>query len=129
MPTIETVYETVSNFNAVHSHIVIVLNIIARACKKDINRYIGLEQALLLNTEQRVTLLNQNPGLMTQKPEFIFQDLIPENQLVFQASLQIGLIYLLVFTFLQFILSLNIQSHTSLRVKSVKCIFYRMIDS
>lgn len=56
-------------------------------------------------------------------------DLLPIVSPVIYAPLQLGLVYLVVFAFFQFLLSLKVQGYVSARVKGAKYILFRIVTS
>ncbi|KAK6460880.1 hypothetical protein DFJ63DRAFT_211161 [Scheffersomyces coipomensis] len=127
---LEVVYETGRDYNAVNNYIVSVVHNILQAY------YAYTPQTPLfadlisnLNSTQKLNVMTNAPQLLTTIPTFEEIDLIPVPNQIVQAPLQIGLIYLVIFSFFQFILQLPIHMYIASKIKGFKYVAYRMISS
>lgn len=80
----------------------------------------------LVNTTQASEILESAPQLLTTLPQFSIIDGNPVIEQVVQAPLQVGLIYLVVFTFFQFIFSLPMHTYMSSKLKGLHYVAYRI---
>lgn len=80
----------------------------------------------ILNQTQVSTVMSNAPLLLTTLPNFQLVDLLPVKQAVFQAPLQIGLIYLCVFTFFQFVFTFPVQIEIAKKVQGMRYVLFRM---
>lgn len=126
----EVVYETGRDFNAMANSITTIIQEIVRVY------YAFIPQSSLAsnmlqtqNSTQQLTILSQAPQLIATIPTFAITDLIPVTNTVFQAPLQIGLIYLVIFSFFQFIFSIKIHMYIASKIKGFQYVVYRMISS
>lgn len=85
--------------------------------------------ASMLNSTQKENVIENAPDLFTTLPSFEFIDLHPVTKQVYQGPLQIGLIYLLTFTFFQYLFSREIQAFTAERLKGLKYMVARVAIS
>lgn len=130
IPAIQAIYETGSDYNAVSNYITTVLNQISRAFEAFLEQSPIVPLVMLaLLAQERAAILEKDPAFITVKPYFEFVDLIPVPEAVFQAPLQIGLIYLVIFTFFLFVFAMNIHSFIALQVLGLKFVFLRMLAS
>ncbi|ODV95335.1 hypothetical protein PACTADRAFT_50069 [Pachysolen tannophilus NRRL Y-2460] len=83
-----------------------------------------------LNESQVEDLISNNlTNLITDPPTFKVVDNLPIKNTVIFAPLQLGLVYLVVFAFFQFLLSLRIHSFIAEKVQGRKYIIYRILAS
>ncbi|KAG7194954.1 uncharacterized protein KQ657_004064 [Scheffersomyces spartinae] len=85
--------------------------------------------ASMLNSTQTETVIENAPGLLTTVPSFELIDLHPVIKQVYQGPLQLGLIYLVTFTFFQYLFSKEIQAFTAQRLKGVQYMIARVAIS
>ncbi|EGW29884.1 uncharacterized protein SPAPADRAFT_52739 [Spathaspora passalidarum NRRL Y-27907] len=126
----EVVYETGRDFNAVQNSIITVIQTMIRGFYTFLpNTNLVSNMLETVNSTQAATVLSQSPQLIATMPTFFITDLIPVNNLVFQAPLQIGLIYIVIFTFFQFIFSIKIHMYIASKIKGFQYVVYRMISA
>lgn len=80
-----------------------------------------------LNSTQISAVITNAPTLLTTIPSFELVDLLPVPQAVFQAPLQVGLIYLCVFTFFQFVFTAPVQIELAKRVQGWRFVVVRLL--
>lgn len=126
----DVVYSTGSNFNTVNNYITTMLYQMVNV----FYGYVPLTQFLLmmiesLTEDEKTDVINTSPTLLTSIPTFKFVDLHPVNNQIFTGILTIGLIYMVVFTFFQFVFLLSIHSYIAARITGWKYIVTRMLVS
>lgn len=124
---LEIVYETGQNYNAITKYIVPVLQGINRVYfnfypKSNLTYNIQstLSPAQLDNAWQN------SPSLLTQIPTWRFNDRIPVTNEVFQAPFQIGIIYLVIFAFFQFLFTFKVQTYLLVKVTGIRYTLMRI---
>lgn len=78
-----------------------------------------------LNNTQKMAIL-ENPNVVTSLPTIKVTDLLPVTKMAYQACFQVGLIYLIVFAFFQFLLMFHIHVKVAEKVKGNRYIAYRL---
>lgn len=81
----------------------------------------------LLGLGNVTALMAENPLLFTSLPTFQLTDLLPVTEQVVQAPLQIGLIYLCIFTFFQFVYLAPIHMYVGLKLKGWPFVIFRIL--
>lgn len=120
-------YETGSDYNKVTNYVVpVTQNIVSQF--GNVMRTVHWSQFwfTVLHPSQISAVLNNAPALLTTLPNFQLVDLIPVPKAVFQAPLQIGLIYLCVFTFFQFIFTYPVQMELAKYIHGMKYVLVRI---
>ncbi|RLV92911.1 Nitrosoguanidine resistance protein SNG1 [Spathaspora sp. JA1] len=126
----EVVYETGRDFNAVMNSIITVIQTIVRGWYSFLpNTNLVSNMLQTINSTETTTVISQSPQLLTTMPTFFVNDRIPVTNLVFQAPFQIGLIYIVIFTFFQFIFSIKIHMYIASKIKGFQYVMYRMISA
>ncbi|CAI5760461.1 unnamed protein product [Candida verbasci] len=126
----ELVYETGRDYNAVNNYIITVYQQILRGYYTFIPQS-NLVGSMLntLNETQVNNIMNNAPELVTTIPTFKVVDLLPVQNPVFQAPLQIGLIYLVIFAFFQFIFTIKIHMYIAEKIKGLPYVGYRILSA
>lgn len=120
-------YETGSDYNGVNNYFSNLVGTVVMQFSLYILEVPWVESALLLvNTSQAGEIFDRAPQLLTTLPQFNIVDGNPVIEQVVQAPLQVGLIYLVVFTFFQFIFSLPVHMYMSSKLKGLKYVAYRI---
>lgn len=123
-------YETGSDYNGVNNYFSSMVASVVANFALYILKTPWMEYTLLLvNSTQASEILDRLPQLLTSLPQFNIVDGNPVAEQVVQAPLQVGLIYLVVFTFFQFIFSLPIHMYMSSRLKGLKYVAYRIFSA
>lgn len=124
---LSAVYETGSDYNAIFNYVsTLVLLLCVSFGTAMMSAGWTQDWMSVLNSTQIEAVLTEAPKLLTSLPEFQANDRIPVPEAVVQAPLQIGLIYLCVFTFFQFIFSLPIQMYVASKIKGWKFVVFRI---
>jgi hypothetical protein len=127
---LEVVFETGRDYNAVTNYISTLINRILSAYASFIPKTPLMPSLLLtLSANELMSVLANAPGLITTMPNWQINDLIPVPDLIVLAPLQIGLIYLVIFTFFQFVFTIEIQMFIASKVKGWRFILLRMLAS
>ncbi|KAI5965067.1 hypothetical protein KGF57_000860 [Candida theae] len=126
----EVVYETGRDLNAVSNYIITLVHQILKAYPNFASQsQIVANMLQTVNQTQAVNVMSQAPQLISTIPTFRINDLHPVTNLVFQAPFQIGLIYLVVFGFFQFIFTLKIHMYLASKIKGWNYIVFRLLSS
>lgn len=126
----EVVYETGRDYNAVLNYIVTIIQLIVKSYPNFATQsQIVANMLQTVNQTQALTVMSQAPHLVSTIPTFKINDLHPVTNLVFQAPFQIGLIYLVVFGFFQFIFTLKIHMYLASKIKGWSYIFFRILST
>ncbi|ODV78336.1 uncharacterized protein CANTADRAFT_53519 [Suhomyces tanzawaensis NRRL Y-17324] len=124
----ELVYETGRDYNAVNNYVSGVASRIVAAFDSFAPRTPLISSMLQsLSPEKRVSVLTNAPQLITSLPSFVIHDLIPITNQIVQAPFQIGMIYLVMFTFFTFIFTIEIQMYIATKVKGLKFILVKIL--
>ncbi|SGZ46723.1 CIC11C00000000594 [Sungouiella intermedia] len=125
---LSVVYETGSDYNAVHNYISTLTEQISRVFAGFMVKlpWVGYMMQTL-NSTQVDNVFNQAPQLFTSNPRFVVDDRLPVPEQVVQAPLQIGLIYLCIFTFFQFVFSVPIHMYIASKIKGLRYVGYRIL--
>ncbi|KAG2732330.1 hypothetical protein G9P44_004747 [Scheffersomyces stipitis] len=127
---LEAIYETGRDFNAVNLYISSIVNQIIRYYNAYIQQTPLVEDLLsTLNSTQQVNVISNAPGLLTTPPTFVINDRLPVSNQIVQAPFQIGLIYLVIFSFFQFIFQIKMHMYMATKLKGFKYVAYRMVAS
>lgn len=127
---LEVVYETGRDYNAVTNYVTTLIARIVSAYATFIPRSPLIPSLLLtLSETELAAVISHSPGLLTIMPNWRFTDLIPVPDYVVQAPFQIGLIYLVIFTFFQFVFTIEIQVYIASKAKGWRFILFRTIAS
>ncbi|KAK6199951.1 uncharacterized protein RJT21DRAFT_120850 [Scheffersomyces amazonensis] len=127
---LQVVYETGRDYNAVNNYIVTVLHNIIQGYYSYTPQTPLFEDLLQsLNSSQRLNVIQNAPSLLTTIPTFQSVDLIPVPNQIVQAPLQIGLIYLVIFSFFQFVMQIKVHMYIASKIKGFKYVAYRMLSS
>lgn len=121
------VYETGSDYNGVNNYFSTLVMLILRYYASYMAQlpWVGYMMETLDST-QIEDVMQTAPQLFTSNPHFQLDDRIPVPQQVVQAPLQIGLIYLCIFTFFQFVFSVPIHQYIALKIKGMRYVLYRI---
>lgn len=126
----EAVYETGRDYNAVLNYITTIVQRIIRSYPNFATQsQIVANMLQTVNQTQALNVMSQAPHLISTIPTFKINDLHPVTNLVFQAPFQIGLIYLVIFGFFQFIFTLKIHMYLMTKIKGWHYMFFRIISS
>ncbi|KAI5970128.1 hypothetical protein CANMA_000739 [Candida margitis] len=126
----EVVYETGRDFNAVSNYIITIIQQIVRSYPNFATQSeIVANMLQTVNQTQALNVMSQAPQLVSTIPTFRINDLHPVTNPVFQAPFQIGLIYLVVFGFFQFIFTVKIHMYLATKIKGWSYIFFRILSS
>ncbi|ODQ80739.1 hypothetical protein BABINDRAFT_34800 [Babjeviella inositovora NRRL Y-12698] len=79
--------------------------------------------------QKQLQSLLLDPALLTAVPAVNYRDNIPIPDYIFMAPLQIGLVYMIVFSFFQFLNFVKLHTWVSTRVFGIRYIIYRMTIS
>lgn len=121
------IYETGRDYNAVSNYISSIVQAIARGFNSYMSQTAWASyMAQTLNSTEVANVFANNPALLTALPSFTVDDRIEVLEQVVQAPLQIGLIYLCIFTFFQFLFSAEIHQYISSKIKGLKFVLYRI---
>lgn len=124
------VYETGRDYNAVNNYFSSISQTIVRGFHSYIAKTDWVSYMVqALNSTQADNVLDHAPQLLTSLPSFEVNDRIIVLELVVQAPLQIGLIYLCIFTFFQFIFSAPIHMFIASKIKGLRFVIYHIISS
>lgn len=127
---LQVIYETGSDYNAVNNYISSIAQLLGGSFASYIQKTPWLATFVLsMSSTQISAVLNEAPNLFTTPPGFSIVDLHPVHTQVVQAPLQIGLIYLCIFTFFQFLLCMPIHQYVGSKIKGTKFLVYRMVSS
>ncbi|WPK24159.1 hypothetical protein PUMCH_001421 [Australozyma saopauloensis] len=120
-------YETGSDYNKVANYVIPVTQLIALQFG-EIMRTVKWNQFwfTVLNSTQISQVMNNAPSLFTSLPSFKLVDNLPVKKAVYQAPLQIGLIYLCVFTFFQFVFTYPVQLELASKLTPARFVAVRM---
>lgn len=124
---LSVVYETGSDYNAVNNYISTLAILITRIFASFMTQlpWVGYMMQTL-NSTQIDNVFSEAPQLFTSNPHFKLDDRIPVTQQVIQAPLQVGLIYLCIFTFFQFVFSVPIHQYIASKIKGMRYVMYRI---
>ncbi|ODV70205.1 hypothetical protein HYPBUDRAFT_151623 [Hyphopichia burtonii NRRL Y-1933] len=126
----EVVYETGRNYNAVNNYVKSIVGRTKLAFDSFIPQTPYLKSLLgQLNSTEIENVLTNAPNLVTTNPSFVNVDRLPVNNPVVQAPFQIGLVYLMLFSFFQFVFLIQIHTLIAQRIKGFKYLLYRMAAS
>ncbi|GEQ67320.1 hypothetical protein JCM33374_g984 [Metschnikowia sp. JCM 33374] len=120
-------YETGSDYNGVTNY---VSSIVQRLCSS----YVAASRTgpwssswmKILGGDKSVKVLSETPSLLTSLPSFQIIDRLPVVEQVVQAPFQIGLIYLCMFTFFQFLFTVPIHMSVASKIKGLRFVAFRM---
>lgn len=121
-------YETGSDYNKVTNYVIPISQQVVLQFSA-LMRLVPWNQ-LWFNTltpAQISAVISNAPALLTTLPSFRLVDLLPVPQAVFQAPLQVGLIYLCVFTFFQFVFTAPVQIELAKRVQGWRFVVVRLL--
>lgn len=82
-----------------------------------------------LDDEQLTGLIAQSPDLLTSIPTFRIYDMRPIPAVIYQAPLVLGVLYLCVFAFFQFLFTVPLNAKVAMRIKGFKFIIYKFFTS
>lgn len=121
------VYETGSDYNGVNNYFSTLVMLISRYYASYMLQlpWVGYMMETL-NSTQIDSVMDRAPQLFTSNPHFQLDDRIPVPQQVVQAPLQVGLIYLCIFTFFQFVFLVPIHQYIALKIKGMRYVLYRI---
>lgn len=124
---LSAVYETGSDYNGVNNYFSTLMQQISRVFASFMAKlpWVGYMMETL-NSTQTENVMNNVPHLLTSSPHFQMDDRIPVPEQVVQAPLQIGLIYLCIFTFFQFVFSVPIHMYIASKIKGLRYVAYRI---
>lgn len=126
----EAVYETGRDYNTVNNYVVTIINSIINAYDSYISQTPLLSTLMgALNATEKSNVINKAPILLTNLPTILMIDRIPVPNTVAQAPLGIGLVYLVIFTFFQFMFSIKIHMYVAAKVKGVRYLIYRIVTT
>lgn len=125
---LSAVYETGSDYNGVRNYFSSLVQQISRVFAAFIAKlpWVGYLMQTL-NSTQVDNVFNDTPRLLTSNPHFRIDDRLPVPEQVVQAPLQIGLIYLCIFTFFQFVFSVPIHMYIASKIKGLRYVGYRIL--
>lgn len=127
---LQIIYETGSDYNAVNNYISAISQLLGVSFASYIQQTPWLATFILSMTGAQISAaLSEAPNLFTTPPGFAIVDLHPVREQVVQAPLQLGLIYLCIFTFFQFLLCIPIHQYVGSKIKGTKFLVYRMVSS
>lgn len=130
MDLLSVVFETGSDYNAIYNTITAIVNSLAVTFGSSVRSMQWAQNWMkVLNSTQIETVLTQAPILLTKLPEFQLNDRLPVKEAVVQAPLQIGLIYLCIFTFFQFMFTAPIHMYVATRIKGLKYVLFRFLTA
>lgn len=125
---LEIVYETGQDYNAISKYIVTILQSINRVY---FNFYPQANLTYNIQSALSSTQLNQvwdnSPSLLTEMPTWWFHDRIPVDDQVYQAPFQLGIIYLVIFAFFQFLFTLKVHAYLATRITGFRYVLTRML--
>lgn len=120
-------YETGSDYNAMSTAII---TIIQNICQSFVTAMRTGPWSLfwmkVLNANQIQRVFSEAPSLLTTLPNFLIVDKLPVVEQVVQAPLQVGLIYLCIFTFFQFLFSAPIHISVARKIKGLRFVAFRI---
>lgn len=121
-------YETGSDYNKVTNYIIPITQQVVIEFSA-LMRLVPWNQLWFntLSSAQISAVVSEAPMLLTTIPSFQLIDLLPVPQAVFQAPLQVGLIYLVVFTFFQFVFTAPVQIELAKRVLGWRFVVVRLL--
>lgn len=126
----EAVYETGRDYNTVNNYVTTAINLIIKAYNGYISQTPLLPSLMAaLNATEKNNVINNAPGLLTNLPSIQMVDRLPVPSTVAQAPLGIGLVYLVIFTFFQFMFSIKIHMYVASKVKGVRYLIYRIVTT
>lgn len=125
---LSAVYETGSNYNGVNNYFSTLVQQISRIYAAFMIKLPWVGNLMqTLNSTQVDNVINNAPHLLTSNPHFQLDDRIPVIEQVVQAPLQVGLIYLCIFTFFQFVFSVPIHMYIASKIKGLRYVMYRIV--
>ncbi|OBA20587.1 hypothetical protein METBIDRAFT_78926 [Metschnikowia bicuspidata var. bicuspidata NRRL YB-4993] len=120
-------YETGSDYNAMTNYVSSILQTIClsfvSAMRTGPWTPFWME---ILDSDQAQQILSQTPSLLTSLPNFLIIDELPVIPQVVQAPLQIGLIYLCMFTFFQYLFCEPIHKSVAAKIKDWRFVVFRI---
>lgn len=126
----EVIYETGQDYNAVANYISVLVQSTMRAYYLYMPQTSYIENLLSTLTSSEINnVITKAPSLLTIIPNFKVIDLLPATNPVIGAPFQIGIIYLVMFSFFQFIFSIKIHMFVAKKITGFKYIFYRIAAS
>lgn len=127
---IEAVYETGSNFNAVNNYIITIVNNIVQGYLTYLPKTTLLANLLLtLDEDEIASVASTAPNLLTSLVTFEIIDLIPVTNQIFTGILSIALIYVVLFTFFQYLFLVSIHAYIATKISGGGYIAFRMLVS
>lgn len=121
-------FETGSDYNGVNNYFSNMIASVVAEFSLYMMRVPWAESILqFVNSTQAVEIIDTVPELLTTLPLFNIVDGNPVIEQVVQAPLQVGLIYLVVFTFFQFVFSLPVHMYMSSKLKGLHYVAYRIM--
>ncbi|KAK6454351.1 uncharacterized protein RJT20DRAFT_58067 [Scheffersomyces xylosifermentans] len=127
---LEVVFETGRDYNAVSNYISTIINNILKGYYAFVPQTpLAMDLLSTLNSTQAANVIANAPGLITILPTFNVNDRLPVPDQIVQAPLQIGIIYLVIFSFFQFIFQIEIHMYMAKQIKGFKYVAYRMAAS
>lgn len=125
---LSAIYETGSDYNGVRNYFSVQVQQINRVFAAFMTQlpWVGYLMETL-NSTQTESVFNNAPRLLTSNPHFQLDDRLPVPEQVVQAPLQIGLIYLCIFTFFQFVFSVPIHIYIASKIKGLWYVAYRIL--
>lgn len=120
-------YETGSDYNGVNNYFSSMVQLVVASHASFMEQVPWAAAVLqMVNSSHAETILDRAPELLTSLPQFRIVDGIPVIPQVIQAPLQVGLIYLCIFTFFQFVFSAPIHMYMSSKLKGLRYVAYRI---
>ena len=120
-------YETGSDYNGVNNYFSSMVQQVVASHASFMEQVPWAAAVLqMVNSSHAETILDRAPELLTSLPQFRIVDGIPVIPQVIQAPLQVGLIYLCIFTFFQFVFSAPIHMYMSSKLKGLRYVAYRI---
>ncbi|CAH2355916.1 nitrosoguanidine resistance protein Sng1p [[Candida] railenensis] len=126
----QAIYETGSNFNAVNNYIVSIVNNIIQGYLTYLPKTALLGDLLqALDEDEIASVASTAPNLLTSLVTFEIIDLIPVTNQIFTGILSIALIYIVLFTFFQYLFSVSIHTYIATKISGGGYIAFRMLVS
>ncbi|KAM9911787.1 hypothetical protein OXX69_003188 [Metschnikowia pulcherrima] len=124
---LSVIYETGSDYNAMTNSVSSVLQSLCQSFVTAIRTGPWSPFWMrVLDNSQIERVFSEAPSLLTSLPSFQIIDKLPVAEQVVQAPLQVGLIYLCIFTFFQFIFSVPIYMSVAAKIKGLKFVVFRI---